>query len=82
MSIDKFEYDLIMNQTGINDKNLIEKIYFEYKSDTVKTILKLLEIELPVRTEKIRNVFDDFREILDEKDTIFQEFLTKQNKST
>lgn len=82
MSIDKFEYDLIINQTGINDKNLIEKIYFEYKSDTVKTILKLLEVKLPVRIEKTRNVFDDFREILDEKDTIFQEFLTKQNKST
>jgi len=75
-------FDIISKQTGIDDLLLIEKSYYECNSDCTKTIFKLLEIELPkLRPEKPKDVFDDLREICDQKDTIFQDFLEKNKKN-
>jgi hypothetical protein len=74
-------FDIISNQTGINDLLLIEKTYYEYNSDEVRTIYKLLEIELPQVKEKKLTVFDDLRKICDEKDTIFQEIMKKNREN-
>jgi hypothetical protein len=74
-------FNIISKQTGIDDFLLIERAYYECDSDTTKTIFKLLEIELPeLRNKRSRDVFDDLRDICDEKDTIFQEVLKKNRE--
>lgn len=72
-------YKIISDQTGINDLLHIEKTYYECNGDEVSTILKLMNMSLPKtrNTKKLKTLFDDLREICDEKDTIFQEFLSK-----
>jgi hypothetical protein len=80
MSADTFE--LISKQTGVEDMLLVERTYYECASDEVKTIFKLMDIAVPAtRTElrkKERTVFDDLREICDEKDIIFQNVLANK----
>jgi hypothetical protein len=74
-------FDIISKQTGVNDLLLIEKTYYECNSDNVTTIYKLLEIELPEIKQEKRTIFDDLREICDEKDTIFQEIMKKNREN-
>lgn len=74
-------FEIISKQTGVNDLLLIEKTYYECNSDDVKTIYKLLEIELPPMKEEKRTLFDDLRQICDEKDTIFQEIMKKNREN-
>lgn len=66
---------IISKQTGIDDLLLIERTFYEYKSDITKTILILLNKDIPkLRHEKeehLKTVLDDVREILDEKEAIF-----------
>ncbi len=66
---------IISNQTGIDDLLVVEKTFYECKSDITKTILTLLNKDIPkLRHEKeehLRTVLDDVREILDEKEAIF-----------
>ncbi len=68
---------IMSKQTGIDDLILVEKTFYECKSDVTKTILTLLNREIPkLRHEKenhLRTVEDDVREILDEKEAIFYE---------
>jgi len=74
----------ISSQTGIDDKILIEKTYYECGSDVVATICKLLDIKTVPRNDACKttpSVFDTIRNICDEKDTIFQELMQKA-KST
>lgn len=66
-------FQLISDQTGIDDLLYIERVYYECKQNQIETILKLLKVETPVT--KPRTLFDDLRDICDAKDTIFQEFL-------
>lgn len=75
-------FDIISKQTGITDSLLIERTYYECDSDSTKTIYKLMEIELPeLREKKPRDVFDDLREICDQKDTIFQDIMKKNREN-
>lgn len=66
---------IISKQAGVDDLLLVEKTYYECKSDITKTILTLLNKEIPkLRHEKdehLKTVLDDVREILDEKEAIF-----------
>lgn len=76
--------ELISSQTMIDNNELIEKTYISCGEDIIKTICTLMEKEnnvilAPEHTRK-RNVFDDVREILDEKARIYQNLIT--NKST
>lgn len=74
-------FEIISKQTGIDDVLLIEKTYYSCGSDTSKTILTLLNIDIPLqRHEKIeqeKTVFDDLRQILEEKDAIFHSVMNK-----
>lgn len=75
-------FDIISKQTGITDHLLIERTYYECDSDSTKTIYKLMEIELPeLRERKPRDVFDDLREICDQKDMIFQDIMKKNREN-
>lgn len=78
MSINVFG-DISM-QTGVTDMLLIEKTFYECDSDMFKTIFKLMGMDTPVqRHENVRRtLFDDLRDICDEKDAIFHDFLAKQ----
>lgn len=75
--------ELISIQTMINDNELIEKIYNSCKEDVIKTICKLMEqennITLVPEYVKKRNVFDDVREILDEKARIYQNLISSKS---
>lgn len=76
---------LISKQTGLNDLIYIERVYYECDRDEIKTIVKLMDRPYALTNEekRPRTMFDDIRQICDEKDTIFQEMLSKQkNKST
>lgn len=72
---------IISKQTGIDDSLLVEKTYYACGGDCSKTILTLLNIEVPrQRHEKDdddKTVFDDFRVILEEKDAIFHDTMNK-----
>lgn len=65
--------EIISKQTGVSDTLLIEKTFFECGSDVGATVLKLLNHEYVERPKPERTYFDEIREILDEKDTIFQD---------
>lgn len=66
---------IMANQTDIDDLLLVEKTYYACNSDVTKTILTLLNRDIPkLRHEKeehLKTVLDDVREILDEKEAIF-----------
>lgn len=72
----------ISNQCGVNDLVEVEKMYYKCDCNEVKTIFHLMGMEMPLqRHEKtMRTVFDDLRDICDEKDTIFQGLINKQKE--
>lgn len=72
--------ELIVNQTGIKDEDLIKKTYDESKEDIVSTICTLLAVPKSTRKRKRNEVsehFDELRKICDEKDEIYQELMKK-----
>jgi hypothetical protein len=78
------EIKMISSQTGIDDLILIERAYYECKANTIDTICKLMDIKQVLRNDAARetkSLMETFREILDEKDTIFQQILS-ESKST
>jgi hypothetical protein len=75
--MDQETKEIISKQTGESDLLLIEKIFFECDSDIGATICKLQNIEYKEPKKPKKTEFDDIRKILDEKDTIFQEYLEK-----
>jgi hypothetical protein len=79
--MDQETKEIISKQTGQDDLLIIEKTYFECECDVGETVLKLLNIAFLKKTKAIRTQFDEMREILDEKDTIYQEVIKKNNKS-
>lgn len=76
--------DLISSQTMIDDSELIEKVYNSCGGDVIKTICTIMQQEnnvtLAAEHTRKRNVFDDVREILDEKARIYQKLIS--DKST
>lgn len=78
-------FDRIAVQSGINDMLLIERTYYECNSDEIKTIFKLMDMEMPKqrheKNPRERTLFDDLRDICDEKDTLFQEILKNKRES-
>ena len=68
---------IIAKQTNIEDTILIEKTYFECGSDVGATVLKLMNIEYKSKPVPSRTQFDDYREILDDKDSVYQQLINK-----
>jgi len=75
MFMDKEILSAIKKQTDIEDDLLIEKTYYEKRCDIGETILTLMNIPYKKKPMKARTVFDDVREICDDKDSYF---LTQQ----
>jgi len=68
---------IISNQTNIEDTLLIEKTFFECDSDIGATVLKLMNIPYKKPVLKKPTEFDEYRKILDEKDTEYQKVMEK-----
>lgn len=73
----KEDLDLIKKQTNIIDDLEIERVYIKNDYDIVKTIMELSDLK--PENDKIRHttLFDDLRQICDEKDKIFQSKLKR-----
>ena len=69
--MDRDVITIIKNQTEIEDEVYIERIYYESKGDLIATIMKLSNIEPPKVDVKPKTIFDDIREIVDEKENIY-----------
>ena len=67
----------IKSQTDIDDETLIEETYKECMCDMVKTIMQLMQIKDTQRNKPARTQFDAMREILAEKEKIYQELTGK-----
>lgn len=68
---------IISNQTNIEDTLLIEKTFFECNSDVGATVLTLMNISYKEKKAKQPTEFDEYRKILDEKDTEYQKVMAK-----
>lgn len=62
---------IIKNQTQVQDDVHIERIYYECQGDVIKTIIELSGIKIPKHQEKPKTLFDDIREIVNEKESIY-----------
>ena len=74
-------FQIIADQTGIQDLLEVEKVYYSCKGDVTNTILTLMKLTIPKerheKEEDAKTVFDDFRVILEEKDAIFHNLMNK-----
>ncbi len=68
----KEDLELIKKQTNIYDELEIEKIFLKNNSNIIKTIMELSNLKIDKNRDKPITLFDDLREICDEKDKIFQ----------
>lgn len=68
-------FEMISVQTGIDDLLLIEKTYYECGSKDIDTICKLMNLKQIPKIEKEKTIADNLREILDEKEAIYQQFM-------
>lgn len=71
--MDQETKEIISKQTGIEDMLVVEKTYFECNNDIGATVLKLMNFSFKEIPKPPETQFDEFRRILDEKDTIFQQ---------
>ena len=80
--MDKETKEIVSKQTDIADLIFIEKTFFECNGYIGATILKLMNIEFKERPKPPVTEFDEYRKILDDKDTVYQEVLNSTRKST
>ena len=73
--MDRETKEIISKQTGEEDLVHIEKTYYECNGDIGATICKIQNISYQEKPKKPYSKIDEFREILDEKDTIYQDLL-------
>lgn len=79
-SVSNPDFDIIASQTGVDDLLVIERTFMECSNDITKTILKLLNM-LPKETApKEPSDIDVFRAILDEKDKIYHDIMTRNKQ--
>ena len=63
----------ISNQTHITDMIEIEKEYMKHNGDVTATIISLLGLSDTLKQpQKPRTIFDDVREIFDEKEELYR----------
>lgn len=68
---------IIADQAGETDLLFVEKTYFQCNGDVGATVLRLMDYKYEERQKPPRTKFDEMREILDEKDAIFQGIIEK-----
>lgn len=68
---------IIADQAGETDLLLVEKTYFQCNGDVGATVLRLMNFKYEETEERPRTKFDEMRDILDEKDAIFQGIIEK-----
>ena len=73
------DVDIIVSQTGIDDKIEIERVLLECQSDISRTILKLMSLKSNDKEPKEPTVFDQIREILNDKEQLYHDHLSKKN---
>jgi len=67
------EIQFISNQTQITDLIEVEKEYMKNKGDITATIISLLGLSSTIKEfSKPKTVFDDVREIFDEKEELYR----------
>lgn len=71
--MDQETKEIISKQTGVEDLVLIEKTYFANHGDIGATVCKLQNLHFVEKPKPLYTKFDEIREILDEKDQIFQQ---------
>lgn len=71
--MDKEIIDIIKQQTNIKDDLVIERAFYEHGNDVVKTIMSLSSIEDTTTRPKTHTLFDNIRQICDEKEKIFHQ---------
>jgi 5,10-methylenetetrahydrofolate reductase len=71
------DIEIIIAQTGINDKLKIERMLLECRNDVSSTILKLMSFQEKQKKVREPTVFDQIRDILNEKDAIYHDVMTK-----
>lgn len=68
---------IIADQANESDLLLVEKTYFQCNGDVGATILRLMDYKYTEAYVRPRTKFDEMRDILDEKDAIFQGIIEK-----
>jgi len=67
------DLQFISNQTQVTDLLEVEKEYMKHNGDVTATIISLLGLSHTLKqTKKVRTVFDDVREIFDEKEELYR----------
>ncbi len=75
--IKETDIDIIALQTGHEDRLEIERILIESENDVSKAILNLMSLKYQQKEPKESTIFDQIREILDDKDRIYHDVQLK-----
>jgi hypothetical protein len=71
------DYETITSQTGVTDKLEIEKVLLDCQGDISLTILRLLSLQTVSKPIQEPTIFEQIREILNEKDRVYHDLLAK-----
>lgn len=74
------EFDIIASQSGVTDMLVIERTFMECNNDTSKTILKLINMLPKEAPPKEPSDIDVFRAILNEKDKIYHDIMSRKKQ--
>jgi hypothetical protein len=70
----KSSIEIVMRQTECYDVKFINDVLLKNKNNELDTIIEILDLKQP---EKEKTIFDDMREILNDKEKIFSELQKK-----
>lgn len=75
------DVDIIMSQTGIEDREAIENCYTQTNYSIADTIMQLMNYHYAKKTiDKPKTVIDDVREILESKEKVYYEVFESLRK--
>lgn len=78
------DIDIIISQTGIQDKLYIEKVLIECNNNISSAIIKLMyptdNENTEHKTSQEPTVFEQIREILNDKEKVYYDLINKKNK--
>jgi len=81
MDLHKLEdLEFIANQTRVTDMMEIERVYLQHDKDVSASIVYLLGGATSSRITKPRTIFDDIRDIFDEKEQLYRDHMSKQQQ--
>lgn len=71
------DYETITSQTGVTDKLEIEKVLLDCQGDISLAILRLLSLQTIEKPIQEPTIFEQIREILNEKDRVYHDVIAK-----